>query len=201
MMTIIVMAALFSLINNDRQATRCRNTLTDDWSDDIYDIFHSYRSAVDKQIDSELDAKQTQSYTISVMKTEQPQVINNFNISGNYIAQQNIDIHDNPHATIYASGHNAKESTDAEEDMPVAPTPAFFCTERFTPDIIEKNIRQAINEAKSKADACRKIMQLDTCGYITLKNQTDERKAELINPFAMPKYTLTGDDFRKARNR
>ena len=29
----------------------------------------------------------------------------------------------------------------------------------------------------------------------------DEQKAVLINPFAMPKFTLTGEDFKKARNR
>ena len=44
-------------------------------------------------------------------------------------------------------------------------------------------------------------MALETQGYIVLSNVGDERKAELINPFAMPKYTLTGQDFRQARNR
>ena len=43
-------------------------------------------------------------------------------------------------------------------------------------------------------------MALEPLGYVVLSNVTDERKAELINPFAMPKYTLTGEDFRKARN-
>ena len=75
----------------------------------------------------------------------------------------------------------------------------FFCTERFTADIIEKNLRQAINLASSKADACRRIMALETCGYIVLSNVSDERKAELINPFAAPKYIFTQDDFKNAR--
>ena len=73
--------------------------------------------------------------------------------------------------------------------------------ERFTTDIIEKNIRQAIELATSKADACRRIMALEPLGYLVLSNVTDERKAELINPFAMPKFTLSGQDFRQARNR
>ena len=77
---------------------------------------------------------------------------------------------------------------------------SFFCTHQFTEDIIEKNIRQAIEEAKSKADACRRIMALEKCGYIRLSNVKDERKAELLNPFAMPKYSFTAEDFRKARN-
>jgi hypothetical protein len=78
---------------------------------------------------------------------------------------------------------------------------SFFCTQQFTEDIIEKNLRQAITLASSKADACRRIMALEPLGYVLLSNVTDERKAELVNPFAMPKYRLTGQDFRQARNR
>ena len=77
---------------------------------------------------------------------------------------------------------------------------SFFCTQQFTPDIIEKNLRQAIILASSKADARRRIMALEPLGYVLLSNVTDERKAELVNPFAMPKYRLTGEDFKKARN-
>ena len=44
-------------------------------------------------------------------------------------------------------------------------------------------------------------MSLETQGYIVLSNVKDEQKAVLINPFAAPKYTLTGEDFKKARNR
>ena len=78
---------------------------------------------------------------------------------------------------------------------------SFFCTERFTAEIIEKNLRQTIRLASSKADACRRIMALETCGYIVLSNVSDERKAELINPFAAPKYIFTEDDFINARRR
>ena len=78
---------------------------------------------------------------------------------------------------------------------------SFFCTDHFAPDIIEKNLRQAIELASSKADVCRRIMALEPLGYVVLSNVTDERKAVLINQFAMPKYKLTGFDFTKARNR
>ena len=77
---------------------------------------------------------------------------------------------------------------------------SFFCTERYAADIIEKNIREAIDKASSKADACRRIMQLDTCDYIRLSNVPDAEKARLINQFSEPTYTFTGDDFKKARN-
>ena len=78
---------------------------------------------------------------------------------------------------------------------------SFFCTKQFAADIIEKNLRQAIQLANSKADACRRIMALEPLGYLLLSNVTDERKAELINPFAMPKFHLSGIDFAKARYR
>ena len=89
------------------------------------------------------------------------------------------------------------QPTEAEEVE--AMDTSFFCTKQFAEDIIEKNIRQAIHLSSSKADACRRIMALETQGYIVLSNVKDEQKAELINPFAMPKYELTGEDFRKAR--
>lgn len=88
---------------------------------------------------------------------------------------------------------------EAEDIQPI--DTSFFCTDRFTADIIEKNIRQAIKQASSKADACRRIMALEPLGYILLSNETDEDKAKLINPFAAPNFTLTGEDFKKARNR
>ena len=90
-------------------------------------------------------------------------------------------------------------SDHAEEVEPI--DTSFFCTRQFTADIIEKNIRQAIELASSKADACRRIMALETQGYVVLSNVKDEQKAAFINPFAVPKYTLTGEDFKKARNR
>lgn len=60
---------------------------------------------------------------------------------------------------------------------------------------------QDVNLATSKADACRRIMALETCGYILLSNVNDARKAELINPFAAPKYIFTEDDFSYARRK
>ena len=44
-------------------------------------------------------------------------------------------------------------------------------------------------------------MAMETYGYIVLSNVNDARKAELINPFAAPKYTFTEDDFSYARRK
>ena len=120
---------------------------------------------------------------------------------GNYYAGDHIDIHDNTSVNLY-QGEHSRETTAHEtcvEDVTPVDT-SFFSTQLFTEDIIEKNLRQAITLASSKADACRRIMALEPLGYLVLSNVTDERKAELINPFATPKYIFKGEDFRKARN-
>ncbi len=88
----------------------------------------------------------------------------------------------------------------ATEDVEPVDT-SFFCADRFTPQTIEKNLREAIAQASSKADACRRIMALETQGYLLLSNVKDDKKAELVNPFAAPKFRLNGQDFRQARNR
>lgn len=131
-----------------------------------------------------------------------PLIINHFHISGNYIAGDFIEIHDNPSASFYQGQHVpfCTTSTATVEDVVPVDT-SFFCTNQFSEDIIEKNLRQAISLASSKADACRRIMALEPLGYVTLSNVTDERKAELVNPFAMPKFHLSGIDFAKARYR
>ena len=100
--------------------------------------------------------------------------------------------------SVRSNATNENTTRDAEDITPV--DTSFFCTTRFTSDIIEKNLRQAIESASSKADACRRIMALETQGYIILSNVGDDRKAELINPYAQHKFTLTGEDFKKARN-
>ena len=92
-----------------------------------------------------------------------------------------------------------RSSSPASDNRPKTDT-SFF-TSRFPEDTVRKNIREAIDFASSKADACRRIMALETQGYIILSNVGDDRKAELINPYAQPKFTLTGEDFKKARNR
>ena len=125
-----------------------------------------------------------------------PAIIHNFN--GTYI--EHVDTYiQHQHTT---SEERVKEPTNEAQTEDIQPIDtSFFCIDRFTFDIIEKNVRQTIKLASSKANACRSIMSLETQGYILLSNETDERKAELVNPFAAPKYTLTGEDFKKARNR
>lgn len=90
------------------------------------------------------------------------------------------------------------EEVEPEDVSPI--DTSFFTSYPFSPEMIEKNLRQAISLASSKADVCRRLMALETQGYIILSNLTDERKAEVINPFAAPKFSLNAADFKKARN-
>ena len=123
-----------------------------------------------------------------------------FHFDGNYYAGDHIEIHHNP-SVVIAQEHTMPSSGVNESMEDVSPIDtSFFCSKQFTADIIEKNIRQAIGLASSKADACRRVMALEPLGYIVLSNVPDERKAELVNPFALPKFKLTGEDFKKARN-
>ena len=108
----------------------------------------------------------------------------------------------NPSASFYQRQHVPFYTTSTatvEDVMPV--DTSFFGTDRYTAEVCEKNLREAIDLASGKADACRRIMMADACGYIHIRQFSDARKAELINPFASPKYTFTDDDFCKARCR
>ena len=126
-------------------------------------------------------------------------VINHFHIHGNYIAGDGIDIHDNPSSTFCQGQHFPIKTTDIATVEDVVPVDtSFFGTDRYTAEVCEKNLREAIDQASGKADACRRIMMADACGYIHIRQFSDARKAELINPFASPKYTFTDDDFCKA---
>ncbi len=96
MLTLIMMTALFNLMPTDRQARRCKSTLSDQWADNIYDIYHTLCKAVDTQIGGLMEKLHAHTFNISVMKSEHPQTI--INVAGDY-----VDIHDNHNCTIYAT--------------------------------------------------------------------------------------------------
>lgn len=72
-------------------------------------------------------------------------VIYYFHFDGNYYAGDHIDIHDNTSVNLY-QGEHSRETTAHEtcvEDVVPIDT-SFFCTQQFTPDIIEKNLRKLL---------------------------------------------------------
>jgi len=124
-------------------------------------------------------------------------------VNGPYFAEAKIDTIILSKGDVYTTqptSHGANPAEDVEFEEVRSSDTSFFTT-RFPEETVKKNIREAIDLASSKADACRRIMSLERLGYITLSNVGDDRKAELINPYAQPKFTLTGEDFKKARNR
>lgn len=127
----------------------------------------------------------------------------NIYVAGNYIASQTFDTYIAHADHVYTNQSDGKPrfAEDVEFEEVTSSSDTSFFTNRFPYETTVKNIREAIDFASSKADACRRIMALETQGYIILSNVSDDRKAELINPYAQPKFTLTGEDFKKARNR
>lgn len=124
-------------------------------------------------------------------------------VNGPYFAEAKIDTIILSKGDVYTTQPTSRDTKPAEdvEFEEVRSSDTSFFTTRFPEETVKKNIREAIDFASSKADACRRIMSLEMQGYIILSNVGDDRKAELINPYAQPKFTLTGEDFKKARNR
>jgi len=157
-LTQIMMTALFNLMPTDRQAKRCKSTLSDWWADDIYDIYHTYCKAVDQQIDCLLEKEQAQTITISVMKEEQPQTI--INVAGNYIAQQNIDIHDNHNCNIYATEPKNVEpsQTVADSFIPIPAEGKYTEVRRY---IDERKLNdpefKTYCDTHSRAELCQQL--------------------------------------------
>lgn len=103
---------------------------------------------------------------------------------------------------LLAAGEN---DNTAQADVPEPDDSFFDLTGKMTYDICKKELIRCIDKARSKADACRKIMTADTCGYFMLRDKGDDEKAKAINPWVpltnkKGKYVFKGDDFCKARN-
>ena len=181
--TLIMMAALFNLMPTDRQAKRCKAALSNNWADDIDDIYHAYCRAIDKQIDCLMEKQPSYTFTVTVMKTEQPQTI--INVAGNYIAQQNIDIHDNPHATIYATAPQdvpTKQASAVERED--ATQAEYFC--RITEAAISAGkALQIDDELRSAAVSAPKLIKAirtnEALGYLDTKNLSSTELYNLLN--------------------
>jgi len=169
----------------------------DDFLIDVAEMVLAIRQQQEQIQQKEEEIQQLKQQNKELMENNAQRNAPVINVAGNY-----IDIHDNQHCNIYATEPKSEvpSPTDITADDPAADT-SFFGTDKYPADICAKNLREAIENAKSKADACRNIMTLDACGYIHIRQLTDAQKAEILNPFAAPKYVFSDDDFKKARNR
>lgn len=120
------------------------------------------------------------------MKSEQPQTI--INVNGNYIAQQNIDIHDNSNCNIYAT----EPQPVAQPTAPATgqPHPAadnnneLFC--RITQKAYDMQQAQAVeHELRSAAISAPKLVQAirtnEALGYLDTKNLSSTDLYNLLN--------------------
>ncbi len=138
LIALVTLAAMLRRTEAPRAHT-CRSALLEDRSDDLYEGLTLYEKfvnddqqtfpteAFETDIMSEVISLRNQNKeliqevltlqsTIETMKQEQPQIINNFNIAGNYIAEQNIDIHDNTNCSIYATGEPTAENRQPTDE-------------------------------------------------------------------------------------
>ena len=215
--TLITLAAMLERTEGLR-ARHCRSVLLEDRSEDFYEgvsLYERFLHSTDRRFE-EQDFMTDVMAELTDLKILAQQLTNDKLQLQKQIKTMENQQYNQYNAPIYNgctfnnttnNNYNQPTTTETRQQSKAEPedveqvNTSFFCTERFTADIIEKNLLQAINLASSKADACRRIMALETCGYILLSNVNDARKAELINPFAAPKYVFTEDDFKKARNR
>ena len=216
--TLITLAAMLERTEGLR-ARHCRSILLENRSEDFYEgvsLYQRFLHSADRRFeeqdfmtdvmaeltDLKILAQQLTNDKLQLqkqIKTMENQQYNQYNAPIYNGCTFNNTTNNNYYNQPTTTETRQRPKAEPEDVEPV--NTSFFCTERFTADIIEKNLLQAINLASSKADACRRIMALETCGYILLSNVNDARKAELINPFAAPKYIFTEDDFSYARRK
>ncbi len=214
--TLITLAAMLDRTEGVR-AKHCRSILLEDRSEDFYEgmsLYERFLRNADKHF-AEQDFMTDMMAEITDLRQQRQQLINEKQQLQNQLKtmenqqynQYNIGTQNNYYAPV--TNNYYSQPTTAETHQQSKPDPediepmntSFFCTDKFSADIIEKNLHEAIKLAGSKADACRRIMALETYGYIVLSNVNDARKAELINPFATPRFVFTEDDFSYARRK
>ena len=225
--TLITLAAMLDRTDGMR-ARHCRSILLEDRNEDFYEGMNLYERFIHsgEKLFAEQDFMTDVMAEITDLRQQAQQLINDKQQLQNQIKEmENLTKHigynvekmviNMSGGTLVQHADLVQASGDVKLQNLTAPTPistaeedahdkddcSFFGTDKFTAEICKKNLQQTIANAKSKADACRNIMTLDTCGYLHIRHLTDARKAELINPFAAPKYVFTRQDFAKARNR
>ena len=117
------------------------------------------------------------------MKKEKPQTI--IHVAGNYIAEQNIDIHDNTNCNIYATSPHPEPQ--AEDVTPVEKAEELFC--RITREAYEKGKAQAV-EAELRSAASGSAAKLvaairtnEALGYLDTKNMSSQALYDALNDY------------------
>lgn len=208
MLAIMVLATMLKRTDGQR-ARQCRNVLMEDRNEDFYEGLSLYERFISssewrfeeqdfltdtmrqisdlqntvQQLTNEKKELQKQIETMS--KTAKQNIVNNFNIAGNYIAQQHIDIHDNPHATIYATAPQDKQPDSIlPPEREDATQTEYFC--RITEAAIrEGKALQIDDELRSAAVSAPKLIKAirtnEALGYLDTKNLSSTELFNLLN--------------------
>ena len=230
MLSMIVLIAMVTRTDGVR-ARKLRSAMLDERSDDFYEGLSFYEQFIEQSelyfheedflidvgamtttIRQQQEQIQQQQEELQQLKQQNNELMEaqvkhigynvenmTINMSGGTLIQHADNVYPSGEVRVENAANDA-ETIIETADEPAADT-SFFGTDKYPADICAKNLREAIENAKSKADACRNIMTLDACGYIRIRQLTDAQKAEILNPFAAPKYVFTRQDFAKARNR
>lgn len=212
MMVLIVTIALLGRLDSPH-ARRCRNTLRVDACEDFEEYLSLYEQFL-KSSDTtfaEEDFLIDTHTAISRLQTEKQHLITEneqlkktihtmskektiIHVAGNYIAEQNIDIHDNQN--VYLGGtapssleqkeqtQNEKEQANVEDITPVETSETLFC--RITQAAYDKGKAQQVEaELKSACTSAPKLVKAirtnEALGYLDTKNLSSVELYNLLN--------------------
>lgn len=221
--TLIVLAEMLARTDGCK-ARACRTALLEQRSDDFFEgisLYEQFLDAGDAHF-AEEDFLIDLMDNINILRAEnerlkqelkrqkqttmptQPQTV--IHVAGNYIAQQNIDIHDNTNCNIYACPQpETQPSTAAPTPEPAhepSPDDTFFCC--ITQEAIRTGKAQQVENELSgaaKSTAPKLIAALRTneaLGYVDTKNLSSAELYAMLNRHFGLKYSQR--QFTRARN-
>ena len=108
-----------------------------------------------------IENKQLREQITTMKKESTPQTV--INVAGNYIAEQNIDIHDNTHCTIYAT-----EAPQATQEKPAETDKAALLPQKGKYDQLVKWLEQEKQNGKdhyaeanfNRSQLCRNLLKI-----------------------------------------
>ena len=123
-----------------------------------------------------------------VVKIEQPTIGQNFGsvTINNYYPQPATD----PNQKV----------EDAVSNKPSEIPPDFFCiSSRFTEENIRERLNAELSLATTKIDYCRALYRLQRIGCINMNLYASDAQRAIVYNRVQDKFTLSPDDFCRAR--
>lgn len=129
---------------------------------------------------------------LNMSKKERPII----HVAGDYIAEQNIDIHDNTNCTIYATGKPQNQATEAGKTTEIEETPSEAethfplltaqCIKEGKAEAVEAELRSAARGSALKLMQC--IRTHEALGYLDTKNLSSQALYDALNAYFGLKY-------------